>query len=136
MSEWACANSHKIFAALLNHLVLESLQSLVSVKMPGSWIDLTSALPLGLQHAAADVAKAVWREVDGIEVGQLDHWWHVARLSYIAGADGSPEALILNCVEGEPDHPSQSAAYTIDIMRRRVKIKKGQQGYAPIPADC
>lgn len=124
-----------------NHLVLESLQSVVSVKMPGSsnWIGLTTALPLGLQHAAADVAKAVWREVGGIEVGQLDHWWHVARLSYIARADGSPEALILNCVEGEPDHPSQSAAYTVDIMRRRVKIKKGQQGqqgYASIPADC
>ncbi|KAH6986725.1 hypothetical protein EDB80DRAFT_756455 [Ilyonectria destructans] len=106
--------------------------------MPGSssWIGLTTALPLGLQHAAADVAKAVWREVGGIEVGQLDHWWHVARLSYIARADGLPEALILNCVEGEPDHPSQSAAYTVDIMRRRVKIKKGQQGSASIPADC
>lgn len=121
-----------------NHLVLESLQSVVSVKMPGSssWIGLTTALPLSLQRAAADVAKAVWREVGGIEVGQLDHWWHIARLSYIARADSSPEALILNYVEGEPDYPSQSAAYTVDIIRRQVKIKKGQQGYASIPADC
>lgn len=93
--------------AFTNYLVLESLQSVVSVTMPGSssWISLTTALPLDLQHAAADVAKAVWSEVGGIEVGQLDHWWHVARLSYIGRADGSPEALILNCVEGEPTTP-------------------------------
>jgi hypothetical protein len=106
--------------------------------MPGNsnWISLSQSLPHELKHAAADVARAVWREVGGIRVGELDHWWHVARLSYIPRADGSPEVIILNCVEGEADYPSQSAAYTVDITRRRVKIKKGDQGYAPIPPEC
>src|SRR5436190_1115451 len=101
-----------------------------------NWISLTKSLPRELQQAAADVAKAVWHEVGGIRVAMLDHWWYCAHLSYIPRADGSPEVIILNCVEGEADHPSQSTAYMVDITRRRVKIKKGDQGYAPIPSEC
>src|SRR5436190_23508655 len=101
-----------------------------------NWISLTKSLPRELQHAAADVAKAIWSEVGGVRVAVLDFWWYSAHLSYIPRADGSPEVIILNCVEGEADQPSQSTAYMVDITRRRVKVKKGDQGYAPIPSEC
>lgn len=92
-------------------------------------------LPLNLQGAAADIAKAVWREYSGLKIPMLDEWWHRASLMYIPNADGTVSALILNCIEGESDQPSQRAAYVVDFVRRRVKVKDGSGSYKAIPAD-
>jgi hypothetical protein len=104
-----------------------------------SWKSLDTELPLALKEHVAFVAKRVWRDVGNKVVLQLDHWHHLARASYIPPLPRgtTPQALIVNCVEGEKDRPAQNTVYTVDVFRRRVKIKDGtDRDYAPVPADC
>jgi hypothetical protein len=104
-----------------------------------SWKSLDTELPLALKEQVAFVAKRVWRDVGNKVVLQLDHWHHLARVSYIPPPPRgtAPQALIVNCVEGEADRPAQNTVYTVDVFSRRVKIKDGtDRDYAPVPADC
>jgi hypothetical protein len=100
------------------------------------WQSLDSKLPYALKEHAASVAKQVWREIGHTPVAQLDGWWYRARLSYIppSKAGAPPRALIINCIEGDADQPVQSAAYTVDVLRWRVKAADGT--YAPVPHAC
>lgn len=93
-------------------------------------------LPLDLKDAAADIAKAVWRDYSGLNIPRLDLWWHCASFMYIPNADGTISALILNCIEGKSDQPSQRAAYIVDFVRRRVKVNDGSGSYNAIPGRC
>ncbi|CAJ2511825.1 Uu.00g074500.m01.CDS01 [Anthostomella pinea] len=101
-----------------------------------SWIKLDHQLPKQLQQAAADVAKAVWFHVGNVIITDLGNWRHVAHVSYTPKPDGSLGALILNCVEGAKGSTSQSAAYTVDLMRQHVKVQGHPVRYEPLPTEC
>ncbi|THH21037.1 hypothetical protein EW146_g438 [Bondarzewia mesenterica] len=79
--------------------------------------------PAGL----ATCAKVIWRELADKHVYELDIWWNTVGVSYIPpsapDSDPTPQALTLKLLEGDPDQPRKSAAFTVDIMRRRVKDK-------------
>ncbi|KDQ54701.1 hypothetical protein JAAARDRAFT_401925 [Jaapia argillacea MUCL 33604] len=103
------------------------------------WQPLWDSLPVDLRRKAGQCAKIVWSVIGKVYINELDHWWHEANLSYIPSvspSDPTPQALVLNCIEGEPDQPVQKAHYVVDILRRRVKVCWPEIRYEPIPEQC
>ncbi|THH10297.1 hypothetical protein EW146_g8422 [Bondarzewia mesenterica] len=103
------------------------------------YVSLSDNLPRSLKSNLATCAKVIWKDLADKHVDELDHWWKTVGVRYIPPSapdnDPTPQALILNLLEGEPDQPSKSAAFTVDIMRRRVKDQRNI-GYAAIPEVC
>ncbi|THH20287.1 hypothetical protein EW146_g1040 [Bondarzewia mesenterica] len=127
-----------VFPALLSSLPPSPNSHCFSFIMAG-WVSLSDNLPRSLKSRLATCAKVIWRELADKHVYELDIWWNTVGVRYIPPSapdnDPTPQALIVNLLEGEPDYPSTSAAFTVDIMRRRVKDQRNI-GYAAIPEAC
>ncbi|KAF5387545.1 hypothetical protein D9757_006568 [Collybiopsis confluens] len=67
---------------------------------------------------------------------QLDHWWHSPQLRYLVENPNAPQPkiCIINPGEGEPDHPSMSAHFMINLNLMRVTDKFTDEKFAA-PAE-
>ncbi|KAI0025664.1 hypothetical protein F4780DRAFT_218747 [Xylariomycetidae sp. FL0641] len=103
-----------------------------------SFISLDAELPYELKQDVADIAKTVWREIGGLFIETLDPWWHLAHLFYLPTPPfGIPKVIFLNCVEGEPDMPEQSAAYTVNLSKYEVIDRRSSTFEKhPVPESC